>query len=293
MNKFFRDFRLGLRMTFKSFDFVFKHKMGHFFIYPMIITVIIAIGAVQGIRALVDWVEGQIYTVLDLTPVELPQGWWDTVVYWMQNLAEGLITILLHVAFYFLLHKTIKYAVLILMSPVMALLSEKTEKVITGKDFPFHWGQFLRDIWRGVLIAMRNFFMETVMVLGVIVLGIILSSFVPFLAVIVAPLTLLLTAGISAYYWGFATMDYTNERRRLSLKESVEFIREYKGIAVGNGLVFYLMISVPFIGSYLGPVFATVLCTVGATLAIHEKVDLSNEDIVLHKTDNPTASIER
>ncbi len=284
MKNFSRDFRLGLKMTFKSFDFVFKYKMGHFFIYPLIITVIIAVGAVQGIRALVDWVEAKIYAVLDLTQIEMPEGWWDTMVYWMQNIAEGLITILLHVAFYFILHKTIKYVVLVLMSPVMALISEKTEKVLTGKDFPFHWGQFLRDIWRGVLIAMRNFFMETVMVLGVILLGIVISSAVPVIAVVVTPVVLVVTAMISSYFWGFATMDYTNERRRLTLKESVEFIREYKGIAVGNGLIFYLMISVPFIGSYLGPVFATVMCTVGATLAIHEKVDLGNEDVVLHKT---------
>ena len=223
--------------------------------------------------------------VLFYTEITKPgNGWWDTVVYWFQNFAEVIVSVLLYVAFYYIIHKTIKYLVLILMSPVMALLSERTEEILTGRTFPFEWGQFVKDIVRGVRIAIRNFFMETSMVLGIVILGMLISWLVPFVAFLVAPASLIATALIGAYYWGFATMDYTNERRRLSVGESVQFIRDNKGIAVGNGLLFYLMISVPVLGTYIGPVFATVMCTVGATLAIHEKVDLHNEDIILHKS---------
>ncbi|MCB0762627.1 MAG: EI24 domain-containing protein [Flavobacteriales bacterium] len=279
------DFRLGIRNTFRAFNFVFEHRLGHFFLYPVLITVIIGWLGVKGVNKGVDLLKIWVYDLMGITEITKPDdGWWDTVVYWFQNFAEVIVSVLLYVAFYYIIHKTIKYLVLILMSPVMALLSERTEEILTGRTFPFEWGQFVKDIVRGVRIAIRNFFMETSMVLGIVILGMLISWLVPFVAFLVAPASLIATALIGAYYWGFATMDYTNERRRLSVSESVQFIRDNKGIAVGNGLLFYLMISVPVLGTYIGPVFATVMCTVGATLAIHEKVDLHNEDIILHKS---------
>ena len=79
---------------------------------------------------------------------------------------------------------------------------------------------------------------------------------------------------ISAYFYGFAFIDYTNERRRLTVKQSVHFIRENKGMAVGNGVVFALAMFIPFCGTTIAG-FVAIVSVVAATISTHKIVDLS------------------
>lgn len=284
MLKLFKDFGLGVSTAFQGFGFAFRNKMGHFFIYPLIMTFIIARLGVEFIGYGVDNLSIWIRATLGIKAVEIAdQSWWEweTIKTFMANSADYILSAVLWIVFYFLLHKTIKYAVLILMSPVMALISEKTEEVLTGNKYPFEWRQFAIDVWRGVRIATRNFFIETGIMIGLWTLNLIAFFFLGPFAGIMSLVTLVAGFLISSYFWGFSTMDYTNERRRLKLSESIEFIRANKGIAIGNGLIFALFLEIPFIGAYLGPVFATVMCTTGATLAIHKRVDLGNKKYYL------------
>ena len=78
-------------------------------------------------------------------------------------------------------------------------------------------------------------------------------------------------------FYGFSFIDYTNERRRLSVKQSVAFIRQNKGVAVTNGAVFSLLLMIPFCGYSLAG-FGAIISVVAATLAIHQKVDLRKKD---------------
>jgi CysZ protein len=57
-------------------------------------------------------------------------------------------------------------------------------------------------------------------------------------------------------------LDYSCERHRLSPAESINFISKHKGLAIGNGLVFYLMHFVPFLGWVLAPSYAVVAATI-------------------------------
>jgi len=282
MLKFFKDFGLGMSTAFQGFGFAFRNGMGHFFIYPLIITVGIALAGVQFIEYGVTELSAWIKMAMGIGPMEIAdEGWWETIKSFMANTADYLVSIILWMAFYFILHKTIKYVVLILMSPIMALISEKTEEVLTGNTYPFEWVQFAKDVWRGVCIATRNFFIETALIIALWMVNIGVALFIGPLAAVTSLITLVLGLLISSYFWGFSTMDYTNERRRLKLHESIRFIRNNKGIAIGNGLIFALFLEIPFIGAYLGPVFATVMCTTGATLAIHKRVDLNNKEYYL------------
>ena len=45
-------------------------------------------------------------------------------------------------------------------------------------------------------------------------------------------------------------MDYTLERH-YNYKDSINFVRRNRGVAIGNGLVFILFLLVPFIGVIL------------------------------------------
>lgn len=157
-----------------------------------------------------------------------------------------------------------KYIVLIVLSPVLALLSEKTETILTGKRYPFSSGQFANDIIRGVLVALRNLIIEVVIIAVFAISGILFPVISPFLFILMFV--------VSAYFYGFSMMDYNNERHRLSIREGTRLIRRNRILTVSNGAVFDLLMRIPIVGI----TFAPILGCVGATLALHRKHDLNN-----------------
>ena len=69
--------------------------------------------------------------------------------------------------FYFSLFK---FLFLIIGSPLFAYLSEKTEAIMEGRDFPFSFAQLLKDISRGIKLALRNALWQTVYTLSILIL---------------------------------------------------------------------------------------------------------------------------
>ena len=65
-------------------------------------------------------------------------------------------------------------------------------------------------------------------------------------------------------------MDYNLERRKMNIKESVDFISRNKGLAIANGSLFALALLIPFIGVSLSG-FLAIISTVAATLALLKK----------------------
>lgn len=277
MKELFKDFGIGISTSFEAFDFIFKNKLAHYYLYPIAMTLLLAYFATKGITHLAEWTRDWVMDKLGFAP-EIADGWWDTVLMYIQNFTEMVIEFTLYIVFIYVAHKIMKYVVLILMSPIMALLSEKTEEILTGNEYPFEMAQFLKDIWRGVMIAMRNFFIEMAIIIGVLGFSLVCSWVFPPLAILLGPASTIFLFFIGAYFYGFSTMDYTNERRRLSVRQSVAFIKKNKGIAIGNGSVFAVFLLIPILGTYIGPIFAPIVCSVGATLAIHKKVDLGSDD---------------
>ena len=136
---------------------------------------------------------------------------------------------------------------------------------------PFNGDQMMRDVVRGILIAFRNMFIE----FGYMLVIFVLSFFIPVLGGIIGTIMLFF---IASYFYGFAFIDYTNERRRLTLKQSVQFMRANKGLAIGNGSIFAISMFIPLIGG-----FVAILSVVAATIAMHKVVDLSNNSYVSNK----------
>ncbi len=172
---------------------------------------------------------------------------------WLVIVGQFFIYIILFL-FYFSLFK---FLFLIIGSPLFAYLSERTESILEGKEFPFSFSQFLKDIVRGIRIALRNLLWQTVYVLTIL-----LFSLIPIIGW-VAPLISLLT---ECYYFGFSMLDYSSERNKLSTSQSIAFIGKHKGLAIGNGLVFYMMHIIPFLGWLLAPSYAVI----AATLSLHK-----------------------
>ncbi|HJW16486.1 MAG TPA: EI24 domain-containing protein [Flavisolibacter sp.] len=168
-------------------------------------------------------------------------------------LMAGIMLRLILVFFYFSLFK---YLFLIIGSPVFAYLSEKTSSIIEEREFPFSFSQLMKDAVRGIRLALRNTAWQTLYAVSLILL-----SLVP-LAGWITPLIALF---VECYYYGFSMMDYSCERNNFSSTESIDFISRHKGLAIGNGLMFYLMHGVVIIGWVLAPAYAVV----AATLSLH------------------------
>jgi len=189
---------------------------------------------------------------------------------WLENMKEGwmnffvilgqVIIWLVLLLFYFSLFK---FLFLIIGSPVFAYLSEKTESIMEGRDFPFSFRQLMKDVARATRIALRNLLWQSVYLLTILIL-----SFIPLFGWI-APLVALM---VEWYYFGFSMLDYSCERNKLSAAQSIDFIGRHKGLAIGNGMMFYLLHLIPIIGWLFAPSYAVVAATLSLLQAKKKNV---------------------
>lgn len=264
-----KDFALGIKTYFQSFRFIRKNGLWPYYLYPLAFIIAFAIFAGWGISTMSEWLTPWLYDLLNLEP--LPgDSWWEKTLNFLEDAGKYLIGFIVWVSFAFVYYKISKYVVIIAMSPIMAFVSERTEKILNGTQVPFAWGQFFKDILRGIILALRNLVIEIGFIIILGILGLVIGLVFPPIAIVTTPLFAILTFAIGAYFYGFSTMDYTSERRKLSINESIKFIRKHKGVALANGTIFTLWLIVPIFGTYVGTIFAPITCTVGATLAIHE-----------------------
>jgi CysZ protein len=152
--------------------------------------------------------------------------------------------------FYFSLFK---YLFLIIGSPVFAYLSQQTEALINGKEYTFQAEGVLRDMRRGIRIALRNCFWQTVYIVCILIL-----SFIP----VAGWITPVIATFIESYYYGFSMLDYSCQRHNLTQSASISYIGQHKGLAIGNGLIFYGMHFVPVLGWVLAPAYAVIAATI-------------------------------
>jgi CysZ protein len=72
---------------------------------------------------------------------------------------------------------------------------------------------------------------------------------------------------IECYYYGFSMLYYTCERNKMGYQNSIQFITKRKGLAIGNGIVFYLMHGVLIVGWVLAPAYAVIAATLSLNKA--------------------------
>lgn len=162
----------------------------------------------------------------------------------------GVILWLVLLLFYF---SFFKYICLIIGSPVFAYLSRKTEFILENNDHSPNWVEMKSEAGRGVYIAMRNCFWQTVYLLGLILL-----CLVP----VIGWITPLIVLIVECYYFGFSMLDYGFARAKYSTSQSIQFIGKHKGLAITNGFLFYLM--------HIVILFAPAYAIIGATLTVRQ-----------------------
>jgi len=245
-----KEIIIAIQSYIDAHYFIGKHKLWKWILIPGIIyTFLFAVGIYYFWISSGDAVTWLSRTIGVETWLQKERSEWLSFLFLMIGMMLRLILVL----FYFSLFK---YLFLIIGSPVFAYLSEKTSSIIEGRDFPFSLSQLLKDAWRGSKLALRNTLWQTVYVVLLLFL-----SFIPLFGWV----TPLIALFIECYYYGFSMMDYSCERNKLSPGASIEFISRHKGLAIGNGLIFYLMHGLIVIGWILAPAYAVV----AATLSLH------------------------
>lgn len=242
-----KEIIIALQAYYQTHRFIIKHKLWKWILIPGLIYAILFCA---GIYLFVVSSSSAIDFMLQRSGVgewmEKMQNSWLSFLLIFGQVILNIVLLL----FYFSLFK---FIFLILGSPLFAYLSEKTESIIEGKEYPFNFQQLMKDIVRGIRLALRNLLWQTVYTVSILIL-----SFIP----VVGWITPLLALLIECYYLGFSMLDYSCERNKLSTSQSISFIGRHKGLAIGNGMVFYMMHFIPILGWLFAPSYAVIAATI-------------------------------
>ena len=242
-----KEIVIAIQSYIKAHQFISKHRLWKWIIIPGLLYAILFC---VGMYFFWTSAEGAVSWLSEVVGIEKWLHRQQSAALSFLFLMGGIMVRLTLVFFYFSLFK---YLFLIIGSPLFAYLSEKTESIIEGKDVPFSFSQLVKDMARGIRLAFRNCLWQTVYAVSILLL-----SFIP----LVGWITPVISTFVECYYYGFSMLDYSCERHQLSPAESIAFIGKRRGLAMGNGLVFYLMHFIPVAGWILAPSYAVVAATI-------------------------------
>lgn len=257
-----RAFLVGVNGFGKALAFLFRHRMGWYFLVPIALWLLLATSTFAlGVHlgdVLLRWTDAH-------WGIEAPamdrSGWaglWDNVLAFLNGAREVLVVLAVKVALLFLTGLLGKYVVLVLQSPLLAWVSERAEEIVTGRRYPFNLARLLKDALRGGLIALRNGAVE----LTINLFAWLLTLLMP----VMIPLTTVVLLAVSCWFYGFSMHDYRYERLGLGMRSSLARARAEGGLLMGNGLCFWFLMRIPVLGWIMGP----LLGAVGAVLAAEE-----------------------
>ncbi|MEN8927464.1 MAG: EI24 domain-containing protein [Flavobacteriales bacterium] len=277
--KFTTNLSLGFKSYLEAVGFIFKHNLWKYLIIPLILFGII-------------FYTGHKFEALS-EAAKTARGGED-----VGFLASSWLFI--KVQFYWFLEfiflDATKYLVMIFLSPLLAILSERTEEILTGNKYKFNLKHLIIDVKRGIGIALRMLVFE---------FGIIFILWLPICKLF--GINDFIYEGVALfigfYFYGFAYVDYINERLRLSVRESWKFMKKHAGLAIAIGSVYSLFYKIPsliptqnkWLDTVLdnfGVLFAPVLAIVAATIAMHKLVDLNNSKFA-QKTEMPETNVTK
>lgn len=290
---FFQLLILGYKNYWKGVQFLIRHKLYWYAIFPVILFLLIYwLGSyflkVEGrIAQEITHATSGITTLNEMT--------WFT--------AKMIFIDSLHVLF----TKFALYIVVVILAPMLSLLSERVEELITGNRYPFQIKQLIHDVKRGAKIALRNILWEYFFI--VLVLG--LASFFDGTVRVVIIFSIPMFFGF--YFYGFSFIDYVNERRRLNIQQSIYFVSKHRGLAFAIGSiysVFFLSYHAVYhkfeslttdtgtqlfwgtilVVTFILAVVAPIIAITSATLSMHDLVDLSKNKFASKKTESQANS---
>ena len=240
MNSVITEFGLGLKALFGAIRFVDKHKLYGWLLLPLGLNLILFLSS-----AALGWAMADYFTSILHDLFKTDSSFLNSLIGWSLAISIRMAALFLYILFY-------KNIVFIVLSPLLAILSEKTDEKATGKKYPFSAKQLWIDVIRGLKLAFRNLLVEIALTLLLL-----LFAFIPLVGLI-APFLLVL---VQSYFYGFSMIDYNCERYQMSTADSLQFAKKHKSAMIGLGLGFYGLFLIPYIGWIIGPVLGIVAGT--------------------------------
>lgn len=216
MVRFFNEFWLGLKSYWEAFRFIREHRLYWYFFIPAILMLVIYY---LGNRILRSEIEADLSN--------------------MNGIVWYFIQVVFNISIAILLMKFAKYVVVIVLSPVLSHLSQRCEKIISGKTYPIDYKQIVKDMKRGIRLAIRNILWEYFFFIIILII-----AYIGWSEPRQSPL-FYITFIIGFYYYGFSFIDYDCERRKMNEQTSIAYVRSHRGLAMGIGMIYSLLILVP------------------------------------------------
>jgi len=217
----------GIQAYFGAFQLISKLKLWKYFIIPIAISVFTSTLIIVLAYSLSDNIG---HYISSFWKWEFGKDTFEMI----STFFSGLFIVVIGLVLY-------KHIVMALSAPFMSPVSEKIEAHLSEKKHEHRITSFQEQLIRGIRINVRNLLRELLLTLPILLLSII-----PVIGIFSTVLLFLM----QAYYAGFGNMDYTLERH-FKYKESIQFVKNNKGLAIGNGIVFMLFLLVPVVGVIL------------------------------------------
>ncbi len=262
--KFFGNINLGVKTFGHAHRFIAKNKLWLYVVMPGLINITLFI-----ILIIFGWHYTEVISdyVFDKMGMNNEAQGILKLLLGMIRFALGFLLKLIIIFFYFSVYK---YIILILMSPFLAILSEKVEEKLSGKKYRVSIAQYWHDVFRGIKLSLRNMLIEFIWIAAFFFV-----SYIPLFG-LVSPFILFVVA---CYFYGFSMIDYSLERCRLSVKQSARFVRKHKGIAIGNGLMFYVLFLIPGLGLLIAPSYSVT----AAAIAVENIESKEKNELIINK----------
>lgn len=232
----------GILAYFKALNGIGKYGLLKYFLFSGIISLIIAAGVTSASvylgDGLGDWIQG-------VYPWETGSGIIGKISDWTSGIALFVLGLF-----------SLKYLLLIIVSPIMSFMSDSIERQMNDNYVSpkFSIKTMISDLMRSIRINLRNLSKELI-----ITIGLLIVSFFPGAAVVTTPLIFL----VQAYYAGFGILDYWMERH-YRVADSIGYVRSRRLDAVGLGAVYIGLLLIPFIGPVIAPVLGATAATIYA-----------------------------
>lgn len=158
----------------------------------------------------------------------------------------------------------LKYAMFLLLYVATAHFSIRTLAILSGREPEVvTFKRVLENQIRAFKVYIRCWILE--LIIASVMLSIFFGIFKS-IAFLETPAVFL----VSCYFVGFAVVDSYNEIFGLSVKESMQYTRNYIGIALATGLVAQLLMTIPV----FGPILMPIVSGIATTIAMYELADL-------------------
>jgi CysZ protein len=243
---------LGIRSYVRALNIIFSKGILKFFIFPLLLTIILFIIGQHFFNGLQTSVKTFVLQHISFKNYDF------FLAKYLDTILSGVLWIMLEFLFFLAFAYIGANIINMILSPVFARVSEKIEKITNGIEYPSDFKQNMKDVLRGIILAMRTLLLQV----GILILVLIIS-FIP----VIGWFSTIVMFFVNSYFFGFSFMDYTCERHRLSVRESMKLTWANRWIAITIGGIFSLILFIPFCGIALSA-FMTIFSVTAATLAM-------------------------